>query len=886
MHAMASAALPALRFEPLANTREAIGREQLLRQLQPAPPDGARLVLLCAPAGFGKTTLLAQLAQAARCAGQRVAWLNCDARDRDAEVFAEGLGAALRHGLARPAGIDDLAQVDVPLLICIDDYECALGPQADALLEAMAWLASPQVRIVVASREPPRQPLTRLLLDGRARQMDAQLLRFTVAEAQRLLQDTVPPHSLGQILRYADGWPFALQLARLRACAEPSALWPGEASAPIPRRQIFDYLAHEVLATLPQALRDFLADVAVLDLVDVAAANAVRERGDSLALIQQLTRMRPVALVDELAWSVRLHPLLRDYLLDACALRSPGHLDGLHQRAARHLASCGQLHEAVAHAVAGHSPGLGACLLESAGGLLLISSEGAVRSRLMLKLLPASVLQERPRLRLLRMLAQLLQGLPDGVQSEFVAVRQQVMGQGAAGDDAVWQDLAFAELGPLLARSEREQFFSPWAAIGRLRALARSLLLHDRRPMALTLSFEIFFLHRYGPAGRCERRVREVEALFADGAYTRNSPWIWVYRARNALVRGELALAVKTLEESLAQDLNFLEFRQDTLARLSTGLHGQIAYARGDIDSALAHFEALAPVHGTDLLEVLIDGCVGAAACAFAKGQAQRAFEMLGAARQLAQDESLPHLGLAAAAAEVDMLLRCDRTEAAVALAGQAQLERVAEQAREAFALPWAETEAVARACWRLRLARADAAGAAQMAASLLAQSRRSGRVLGELSAQFMLACAHAGQGDGPAANRALGAGLRLGARLGAAQCALDAGAPLLALVHGWLAATHAEPQAAPQVFARQVLALWEQRFGERLGQGGPHRLTPRESDVLRELARQYSTKQIAKALGLSPETVKHHLKRIFAKLGVRSREAALYEARRRAWMA
>ncbi|WP_280188505.1 response regulator transcription factor [Delftia sp. PS-11] len=79
---------------------------------------------------------------------------------------------------------------------------------------------------------------------------------------------------------------------------------------------------------------------------------------------------------------------------------------------------------------------------------------------------------------------------------------------------------------------------------------------------------------------------------------------------------------------------------------------------------------------------------------------------------------------------------------------------------------------------------------------------------------------------------------------------------------------------------------MWEQRFGERLGQGGPHRLTPRESDVLRELARQYSTKQIAKALGLSPETVKHHLKRIFAKLGVRSREAALYEARRRAWMA
>lgn len=882
---MASAVPPALRFAPLANTREAIERLPVLRQLLPARAESVRLVLLCAPAGFGKTTLLAQLAQAARAEGSRVAWLNCDARDRDAAVFAGNLAQALCHGGVGQAGIDDLAQVEAPLLICIDDFEAASGAQADALIGQMALLASPQVRIVVAGREPPRLPLTRMLLDGRARQVDAQLLRFTGEEARRLLQPAVAADSVEQIAQYADGWPFALQLARLRAQAAPAADWPGDAGAPIPRRQIFDYLAREVIGGLPPVLRDFLADVAVLDLVDADAANALREREDGLALIQQLMRIRPVVLVDEGGWSARLHPLLRDYLLDAGRQSGPGRVARLHQRAARHLASRGQLHEAVAHAVAGRNPGLGAQLMEQAGGLLLMASEGAVRSRLLLQQLPEATQQAHPRLRLLRLMARLLEGRPEGVQAEFAGVQRQLAEAGAGMDVPLQLDLALAEAGLLLTRSEHALCFSPWATLDRLRERARAHLMHDRRPLAMGLAFEIFFLHRYGPADRCERRVRELEALYADGAYTRNSPWIWVYRARNALVRGDLVQAVETLNGPLSQDLNFLEFRQDSLARLCTGLHGQIAYACGDIDSAQAHFEALSPPCATDLLEVLHGSCVGLAACEFARGQAGRALERLQAARQLAQEESLVHLALVAAATHIDMLLRLGHAAQAFALAQDSGMAEGEALVAQTGALPWVVLEAVAQACWRLHLARDDAASAAQVAGHLLAQARRSGRALGEGAAQCMLACAHQARGDAPAARQALESALQSGRHSGAVQCALDVGAGLLVLLREWLAGPQATEQAAARAFAQQVVDLWEARFQQRTAHGGPHLLTPRETDVLRELARQHSTKQIARALALSPETVKHHLKNIFHKLQVCNREEALAEARRRAWV-
>ncbi|RQO59716.1 hypothetical protein DBR47_10000 [Paucibacter sp. KBW04] len=886
-----------LRFEPIVHIDEALWRQRVMAQISAAAPASARLTLLSAPAGFGKTTVLAQMASQARQAGQQVAWLNCDERDKDPAMFASSLGAALARqdlgsgpheslpSLGLSERIDGLQQ---PLLLCIDAYERASSPEVDGMMEQLAWAAPAKLGIVLASREPPHHHLTRLQLAGKLRIVDAELLRFNREEAMALLGNAMPAPAAAQMAAYADGWAFALQLLRLRASAGGQALptLSRETSQiKIPRRQIFDYLANEVLATLPLALLEFLSDVAVLEQVNVAAANGLRERQDSLGFIRELTRIRPVAVVDEQSWSARLHPLLREYLIDALELAQPGRVAQLHLRAAQHLAQQGQLHEAVGHAVAGGRLDLGADIIEQAGAFRLFADEGEVRLRLMLQQLPEATLRRRPRLHLLQLMHQALEGGPASTLHEFERLEQQIRAADTPAEDPARFDLEIVRCTMLINASSHQLFFSPWSVLDQGIRLARAHAAEDERLLACTVSIEIWFLHRYGPIARCERRIREMEALSEHGAYTHNSPWIPMYHARTALAQGELARAESYIRQTLHQDDNFLNFRQDSLSQLVQALLGQLAYLRGELELAREHLAAV-PSAQVRLLEILHGSHVELALCEFALGHAEQAMAQLQVARQLAFEENLPQLEVLAGAAELELLARSGDAQAYRALATRIKLDELWARAQEPFALPWVLVLALARARYFLHMAEAEAQAAAQVADQLESLAQASGQRLGELCALLMRARALSGLEPGrqQEAQRSLAQALSLGAQSAVVQSFIDFGAELITLLRSWLAGQDASGRATPELlWAQQLVQIWEQRFRERAQGAVASLLTPREIDVLCELAKDHATKLIAKNLLLSPETVKHHLKAIFGKLGVRSREEAILAARKRA---
>lgn len=891
------------RFEPLVHIDEALWRQRLIDRILDAPPASARLTLLNAPAGFGKTTVLAQLAQLRRDAGARVVWLNCDDRDKDPSLFIESLEDALAcsqpGGPLPPAGgasalvrslAHRLGDSDTPVLLCIDEYEAASGTAVDEIVEQIARAAPPHLDIVLASREAPARPLTRLQLAGFARLIDADWLRFTREETLYLLAGTLPERAALQVAAYVDGWPFALQLARLRAAGGAGASdWAVDVRAKIPRRQIFDYLADEFIASLPPSVVEFLGDVSVLERIDVAAANALREREDSLTLIRQLTRLRPIVVVDETPWSARLHPLLRDYLIDAVDTASPGRIASLHLRAARHLAGKGLLHEAVTHAVAGGRLDLAAGIIEDAGAIRLIANEGALRSRLLLQQLPEATLRKRPRLRLLHFAQQVVEDNPAKVESEFERIERQLRDADTGPDDPARFDLEFGRCVLLLSQAEHHLHFSPWATLAHATSLARAHAAEDSRLLGCTLPLEIFFLHRYGPVDRCERRTREVESVHAQGAYTYNSPWIWMYHARNALARGDLAQSEHRIRQSLHLDVNFINYRQDSLGQLVNALLGRIAYLRGALVEAQGHFGAISANGPPTLLETHVANQVDAASCEFALGHDTRALEMLDVARDLAFEENLPHLGLVAGAVQLELLLRLGHEERARKLADLLDIEALWSMAEQPFALPWVAVESLARARGALQLATGDAAAAEATGQSLLSLAQRSGHRLGELQAELLIARAHAAASQTAPALAALGRALAQGAASGATQAFMDGGAELMALLRGWLSGPPAaEADELLRLWARHLLAHWEATFRSRAqaaSHGAGSALTPRELDVLCELAKNHPTKLIARDLMLSPETVKHHLKSIFAKLAVRSREDAVAAARRLALM-
>ncbi|OWQ83794.1 hypothetical protein CDN99_25330 [Roseateles aquatilis] len=876
-----SAVSLSLRFEPIVDVDEALWRQRVIDQLQAAPPIGARLTLLSAPAGFGKTTVLAQVAAQTRDNGQPVAWLNCDERDKDPAMFADNLAAALARCDPGPAGaeaalLDRLAALSEPLLLCIDDFERASGPEVDGLVEQLARVAPAGLRIVLASREMPHHQLTRLQLAGKLRLVDAESLRFNLDEAKRLLGGALSEQDAAQMSAYADGWPFALQLARLRADggAMPPAL--GREAIKIPRRQIFDYLANEVLATLPAPLVEFLSDVSPLERVDVASANALRERDDSQALIRQLARIRPVVIVDEDNWSARLHPLLRDYLTDSLESSSPGRAAALHLRAARHLASRGELHEAVAHAVAGGRLDLGADLIEEAGAFRLVATEGAVRLRLILEQLPDVVIRRRPRLRLIQMMQLVLDGGTVGVLPEFERLERQIRDADSGPEDPARFDLEIVRCTMQIQASSHHLRFSPWSALDQGIQLARAHDADDERLLACTVPIEIFFLHRYGPIDRCERRVREMEALYAHGAYGGNSQWMSLYHARTAMAQGDLAKADRHIRLSLQQDANFLNFRQGSLHQLVQVLLGRLAYQRGELTAAREHFDEI-PASPMRLFEILSGSFVEAAFCEFALGHTDRALALLQEARELAFEENLPQLDAMAGAAQVELLGRLGDLDGMRAMAERIKLDALWDLAQEPFALPWVLVEVTARAVFCQRLLTGQAARAEAVGHALETLAQGSGHRITALCAALMLA--RSTQDDA-----ALRRALALGQRAGVVQTFIDFGAELMAQVRTWLQQADA-PGSPEATWAARVLQAWEQRFHERAHGAVATLLTPRELDVLCELAKDHATKQIAKNLMLSPETVKHHLKSIFAKLDVRSREEAILEARRRAVM-
>lgn len=881
-------ALDKLKFQPIVHLDEAVPRDRLASLVLSAPPSSARMTLVVAPAGFGKTTVMAQLASGLRASGERVAWLNCSSQDREPDVFVEDIHQALVAagvgGIEGSMGISEMTEAMIgsedPATLFIDRYDLASSEQVDALLATLAVSLPNGARCVIASRIPPCLPLAALQLEGHLRVVGADPLYFTEAEARQLLSPSLPHESVRVVIERAAGWPFVLQLARLRMAASGAnpILDAGQAALPI--HEMFEYLATQVLSALRDDEVQFLVDVSVLESIDVAAANAVRDRTDSAAHIERLRLMRPIVVVTVQPLSASLHPLLRDLLRSMLERDDEGgRAATLHARAAQHFASQGALHDAVSHAVLGGRLELAARILTDAGGICLLIDQGVGRVKTLLRLLPQGTVQKHPRLRLLRIAQLLVEENGAEARLDLERMTASVQANGAIDGRDEWTRFDFALTQLLMSVNDAEHVFrfDPWAQIEVAVKQARERYCEDSRHLVMALAVEILMLQRYGPLERAERRAVEAKQLHEDGRFSYNIPWTWIYEARNAYARGELAAAKEALLKASRKELDIFTFTHGSFGQMVHALLGKLHLDQGAIDEAFSHFEAIAPVKLMTLFEIHAGAYVYYPLCEFARGNASRALEMLANTRQIAFDDNLPHLDLLAAAHEIQILIATGRLDEAVATAQSTGMEHVLNIGSEAGALPAIEVEAVAAACFSLSLATGDTETAASMARTALAAAIRSGRRLAEIDARLMVARACIAQGNPAGARAAVEQALKIAAPSGAVQAFIWAGSDILAIVR----AVAGSARSDVSTWAGRVVRASEEAL--QVNGAAATLFTPRERDVLRGLLKGQSTKLIARELALSPETIKHHLKAIFSKLGVRSRDEVAAEVRRRA---
>jgi LuxR family maltose regulon positive regulatory protein len=869
---------------------------------------GQGTVLVCAPAGYGKTVLVASWARA----GQRpVAWLSLDPGDNDPARFWRHAVAALdqvRPGIGARVGplagppapasfeglltalINDLdtgPAADEAVLVLDDYHVIAARPVHDSVQFLLEHLP-PGLRLVLTSRSDPPLGLARLRARGQLAELRAADLRFTADEAAALVREmagepgaALPDTALAALAARTEGWAAGLQLAALslRGQADPAAFVAAFTGS---HRYVLDYLAEEVLECQPEQVQTFLLETAVLERLSSGLCDAVTGRAGSQALLEQVEQAGLFLLpLDEVRGWWRYHRLFAD-LLRARLEQEPGRAARLHRNAAAWHEEHGLADEAIRHAVGAGEMTWAARLIERYfDAVYRLRGEAATIQR-WISALPAGLLQSRPRLLL--------------AQAQLA---------GAAGEMEEMQ--RFADAAERAFAAAADEPFDP--SIGR----ASSLLANIPAHIALCRGFAAQYR---GDAEATAAFASQVRAELGEGERLLD------YESQCDLavaewLRGRLAAAERALVPSIAG-------WADRPVFVAWGRHllGQVQRARGRLDAAVRTYqqarEATAGPGGTPLPAAGV-GYVGLAEVARQRDELGVALEQVTEGIELCRQ--LPYVSPLAAGLVTLAWIRQAQGDQAGALEAMREAERTsqaqagplnpvpAQQAR----LLLAQGDVPAAARWTAgRGLRADdepdyarEPGHLVLARLLLAQGQpgqalalldrlhaaamgqeRTGSVI-ETGALRALAL-DAGGREGEAI-ACLAGTLTLAGQQGHVRVFADEGPPMAGLLGRLLAAQRASQTAARVPLA--FLARLQRAFGGASAVQGtrPARpaapgliepLTGREREVLRLVAAGRSNQDIARELVVTLDTVKKHVSHILGKLGGSNRTEAVRRAR------
>jgi LuxR family maltose regulon positive regulatory protein len=435
-----------------------VSRARLVERLQQGL--SSQLTLVSAPAGFGKTTLLAQWLKES---GMPAAWLSLETEDNDPTRFLSYLIAALQT-LDAQVGMIALALLRTPqppspeavlavltndlvergggdVVLVLDDYHTIT---ADALQRGMSFLMEhlpPQLHLVLASRADPPLPLARLRVQGQLTEVRTNDLRFGGAEVDAFLQSVMgldlSPEAIATLGSRTEGWIVGLQLVALslQGRTDVSGFLAAFSGS---HRYVLDYLSDEVLARQPEPVQQFLLHTCILERLSGPLCDAVREREGSQAMLEALERANlfVVALDDERHW-YRYHHLFAEVLRNHLQQEEPLLSPELHWRASAWYELHQMPAEAVQHALAVPDAKLAARLIEPIA--LPLAYQGQLSTVLgWLSALPEALIRTRPLLcashaLLLTVTNQLesaearLQEAERGIQKEIAAEQAQII---------------------------------------------------------------------------------------------------------------------------------------------------------------------------------------------------------------------------------------------------------------------------------------------------------------------------------------------------------------------------------------------------------------------------------------------------------------------------
>lgn len=385
----------------------------------------ARLVLLDAPAGYGKTSVLAQVHRILGNERRRVAWISLDEADNDHARFLSHLAAAIGRSGARfggstvallgsgaplPASIlrtsllNEIVALDESLYVFVDDYHCIADPEVRETIKALLSAPLPQLHLIMASRGRNELPLLgRMRSLGQLTHIEGPEMAFSETEAGEFLAKAckvgLDQVQVSRLRARTEGWAASLQLAciALGDVADVAGFldtFSGQT------RSVEDLLVEEVLQHQSPELQQFLMETSILSRFSVGLVNAVTCRDDGRQKLDEIEtkNLFLFSLDGQKVW-YRYHHLFADFLRRRLVDRDPSRLADLHRRAAEWLACNDCLPEAIDQAFQACDPELAGSFLELASGALFANGQVDTLHKYSARL-PPEVLRRLPRLQL------------------------------------------------------------------------------------------------------------------------------------------------------------------------------------------------------------------------------------------------------------------------------------------------------------------------------------------------------------------------------------------------------------------------------------------------------------------------------------------------------
>lgn len=921
--------LPTKLFIPVPEP-DVVVRGRLLTLLDDAR--GARVLIVSAPAGSGKTTLVADWV---RQRTDPVGWVSLDAGDDDPTTFITYVvdafasvgptvcprtralvasGAAPEPQVVAGALLTELAASATSAVVVLDDYHVIAAPAVHALLTLLIERSPPSVRFVVISRNDPPLPLAKMRARAQLAEVRQADLRFDVEEATemtaRLSRRELPRGAVVALTERTEGWAVGLQLGglALRQVADADAFVTGFKGT---HTFVADYLTDEVLAGIPLEQQRFLVQTAPLRRLTAALCDAALGRSGSGELLEALHRANLflVPLDAERRW-FRYHHLFADLL------RRRGHDaasgDARHALLTRAAAWCednGALDDAITYALEAGDADRAAAVVARHGVAMLASGQGVTVLR-WIGLLPDAIVQASPDHCVIAAWALTLMQVYDRVGGvEDVAVERKGSQLLPAAHDPIG-GYARRALEMLAAESRAFPFVDDVEQHARvllatadaadgpdaaLRALeeARDATPESNQPLRAAAELRIGELcsltGRYAHGLSAHERARDfavmagAELLRVSAATGRS--WILLLQGRLreliALVEAELAARPSQRESIGTYVGNLHAFK--AAAHLERNEHdlaqGNLLQAWGafgasadseDAWRGIVRFGRGRPRASHLTVHAVLWGFITQMRRLVRRGEIDTALRHLDEL-----EAALPH-----APSAMDRAVLDDLRVLALARGGdRGSLRRwlQREPLQSVGSRHWDGAVRLTRA--RAALAVGDLAMARSALAPLVADAERGASDLcsGEALVLAVAASAPVGAiGREEVLQRAERA-LEATAPDGRAAPWLDLGAAAVEPLQSAVRAGRASREALAHGAA--LLGALQQDLAEGAA-SGPHALSERELTVLRLLAAGQTNQQIAETLFLAVGSVKKHTHNIFTKLSVANRTQAAKAAR------